>query len=771
MSEAYWIWSHRESILKKEVCFFRKKFTLDKVPECCEVKISADSIYRFSVNGNTVSRGPQKSDRYRRYYETIDIAPYLQAGDNVIAAMVSHFIADEENSRIFETGPISVLCSLRGGFLLICDTLDISTDRSWLVLNSDSVKFVSPYLGRYATDMLNVSLGEYPTGYDSLNFDDSDFQKAVIVTNTVLEKDAGISLWPLTPANLPAMSENEVFPKRILRSNISYAEDLITKGSLTIPPGEAVYFEIDMGLLTTSHIEFTLLYESDKHLPIDITYAESYYKRRDNGELYKEVRDDTENSIFAGEHDHLEVFVKYGQSHPLKFETVFFRTFRFLRIDIGESTQPVTIKNLKIKEVMYPLQVQAVYHSTEMEQKIWDISIRTLRLCMHSTYEDCPYYEQMQYTMDTALQMKYTYQLSTDDRLARNAVDAFSASRMPDGLVTCNYPSKFTQVIPGFSLYFIEMLYDHYWVFGDKRFIRKYLHMVDSILQFFIQKIEPDGLFPRSMYWEFVDWVPEWHRFFGVPLSKEERVNTIYHEMLVYFLKKAAWLNEQLGFSGVGNEYRKIAEQVSEAVKIHCFNKEKGLYVDTPGRSDASTHAQFWAVLSGIAEGEEAKRLMREVLENKDLYQSSYSMNFYLFRALEIAGMYDKTESYLKGWEKMVHQNMTTWCEDPFLQRSDCHGWSSLPIFEYTHMLLGIKPAIPGYEAITIAPFTQNHTHIEGSIPTVKGKIFVSWEKVGGEIKLEVNSPEKVPVKIILEGKQFESQGGNISVKAPILLK
>ena len=771
MSDAFWIWSHKESVLKKEVCFFRKKFVLDQIPEHCEVSLSADSIYRFSVNGTVVSRGPQKSDRYRRYYETVDIAPYLHEGENILAAMACHFIADEENSRIFETGPISVLCSLRGGFLLMCDTLPISTDRSWLVLESSSVRFVSPYLSRYATDMLDISLGEYPTGYESLDFDDSEFQRAVIVTNTTLEKDAGISLWPLTPANIPPMSETAVYPKRILRSNLSNAEDLLTKGSLTIPPGEAVYFEIDMGMLTTAHIELDIVYESDKHLPIDLTYAESYYKRREDGELYKDVRDDTENSIFAGEHDHLETFVKFGQHGPLKFETVFFRTFRFLRFDVGESTQPVTIKNLKIKEVLYPLQIEAGYHSDETENKIWDISVRTLRLCMHSTYEDCPYYEQMQYTMDTALQMKYTYQLSTDDRLARNAVDAFSASRMPDGLVTCNYPSKFTQVIPGFSLYFIEMLYDHYWTFGDRRFIRKYLHVADSILQYFIQKIEPDGLLPRSRYWEFVDWVPEWHRFFGVPLSKEERVNTIYHEMLVYFLKKAAWLNEALGFSGVGNEYREIAEKVAAAVRTHCFHKEIGLYVDTPGRLDASTHAQFWAVLSGIAEGDEAKRLMHEVLENKNLFQSSYSMNFYLFRALEMTGMYEKTAGYLKRWESMMDKHMTTWCEEPRLQRSDCHGWSSLPIFEYTNMLLGIKPAAPGYEAITIAPFTQNHTEMEGSIPTVKGPISVHWKKSGGNISLEASCPEGIPVEIILEGKHWKGQGKNISLNAPILLE
>jgi len=38
------------------------------------------------------------------------------------------------------------------------------------------------------------------------------------------------------------------------------------------------------------------------------------------------------------------------------------------------------------------------------------------------TYMDCPYYEQLQFIMDTRLQMLFTYAVSRDARLAKKAL-------------------------------------------------------------------------------------------------------------------------------------------------------------------------------------------------------------------------------------------------------------------------------------------------------------------------------------------------------------
>src|SRR5215471_6790900 len=66
----------------------RRTFALSVVPERFVVRISADNRYRFYVNGTPVSSGPQRSDVAHWRYETIDLAPQLRVGLNVIAAVV-----------------------------------------------------------------------------------------------------------------------------------------------------------------------------------------------------------------------------------------------------------------------------------------------------------------------------------------------------------------------------------------------------------------------------------------------------------------------------------------------------------------------------------------------------------------------------------------------------------------------------------------------------------------------------------------------------------
>src|SRR4051812_2699069 len=70
------------------VYHFRKSFNLAGKPSKFIVHVSADNRYRLFVNGKAVCFGPARGDLYNWYFESIDIAPFLNIGNNTIAALV-----------------------------------------------------------------------------------------------------------------------------------------------------------------------------------------------------------------------------------------------------------------------------------------------------------------------------------------------------------------------------------------------------------------------------------------------------------------------------------------------------------------------------------------------------------------------------------------------------------------------------------------------------------------------------------------------------------
>ena len=148
---------------------------------------------------------------------------------------------------------------------------------------------------------------------------------------------------------------------------------------------------------------------------VKIKYAECM-SFIDDGKVVKRNRDD-ENGVVIGNYDVLEI------DGECDFEPFWMRTFRYIEI---QTEGNVKIDSFYYIETGYPIKTSDKYDfASDTDNKLFDISVNTLKRCMHETYMDCPYYEQLQYTMDTYLQMIFTYQLTDDRRLPEKAIDDF----------------------------------------------------------------------------------------------------------------------------------------------------------------------------------------------------------------------------------------------------------------------------------------------------------------------------------------------------------
>ncbi|GBG07167.1 hypothetical protein PAT3040_01715 [Paenibacillus agaridevorans] len=692
------------------------------------------------------------------YYETVEAGKYLRPGDNVIAVKVLHYAYGSPRPEGVFFSPLGALI-LEGevrsseGELLE----SIVTDDQWEVMRDDAITFLSEDItcvgGPESVDGRLLPHGWEYSDYKATN--QHKWEKTFIVKETESPYDGFMTPWQLTPRSIPLLFERLRPFKREMRREGDFLieKGFPEKGSLCVEPRTEMAIELDAGELTTGNIRFVI--EGGKGATIRFLGSESY----ETPEGKKGIRDDTEGKALRGYTETYQVAGLGGVEEI--YETVLFRTFRFLRIEVMTGEEALTIRSVSYRETGYPLDVKASFEcSDETLQPLWQISITTLQRCMHDNYFDCPYYEQLQYSMDTRLQILFTYAISGDDRLARKAIYDFHSSLMPNGMIQSRYPSVIQQVIPGFALYWIMIVHDHLLYYGDIAFASRFRPTIDAVLDWFERETGTDGLIGPSpkRYWSYVDWVKEWESRRGVPDT--EGPLTVYNLMYVDALRKAADINRLSGRLDTANEYVARAARTEKAVRDTCWSEVKGLFRDGPNLELFSQHAQIWAILTGAAEPTIARQLANALMNDKSLAQVSYSMGYFLFRAQSAAGTYDEAYALWDMWKEQVDLHLTTWLEDPISQRSDCHAWGSVPLYDFTSEVLGLKPVATGYGRLRIEPKPGPLKWARGQAMAKDRLVRIDWKIEEGNFNLEVEGIGGIQAEIALpDGTVIDSDG------------
>ena len=100
--------------------YFRRTYTLCD-PKGGSVKILADARYKLWVNGTFVSCGPCKGSRHMRYYDEVDLTPYLVKGENTFFVTLLNL----HGLEYMDVGDINLNAVIRSGegFLAIAGTV------------------------------------------------------------------------------------------------------------------------------------------------------------------------------------------------------------------------------------------------------------------------------------------------------------------------------------------------------------------------------------------------------------------------------------------------------------------------------------------------------------------------------------------------------------------------------------------------------------------------------------------------------------------------
>ncbi len=106
---------------------------------------------------------------------------------------------------------------------------------------------------------------------------------------------------------------------------------------------------------------------------------------------------------------------------------------------------------------------------------------------------------------------------------------------------------------------------------------------------------------------------------------------------------------------------------------------------------------------------------------------------FYMFRALQKAGLGSEYPDQLGPWKKMINLGLTTFAEKDTEPRSKCHAWSASPCFDFLHTIAGIRPGKPGFKTVIIEPNLGQLESIKVKFPHPEGTIELQIQKETGK--------------------------------------
>ena len=754
---AQWISYPGISLKDYGVFHFRKSFDLDRRPATFIVHVSGDNRYRLFVNGKDVCNGPARGDLMHWRFETIDIAEYLVAGENTIAATVWNF---------GEFMPLAQI-SNKTAFIVQGNTPfeeRINTDNSWKVYKNEG--YVAPVI-KPARSVVGqgeqIDGAKYPYGWAQTGYHEQGWKQSVILSSGFPYGRYGAWDWMLVPRNIPFMENRLQRFAKVVRADIKIDEAFLSgEVPLHVPANRKVKVLMDQAILTTAYPE--LLVGGGKNSSITISYAEALTDESGNKGNRNDIRGKSIDS------DYLDVFRPDG-GQDRYFKPLWFRTFRYVELNIVTEDDPLVITGFHSYFTAYPFIENASFESNDAGlSRIWDVGWRTARLCAGETYYDCPYYEQLQYVGDTRIQALISLYISGDDILMRNAITQFQQSVLPDGLIQGRYPSSQPLVIPPFALYWVSMVHDYWMHRPDQQFVSAQLETVRSVLKWYERKIDQTGMLGPTDWWNFVDWpFGEWNAskpIGGVPEGGMDGNSSIITLQYVYALKKAAALFENEGDFSQAKAYRKLCDLLITRTKQLCWNAQKELLADSKEQSDYSQHANIMAIITGMFDQQTARNVMTKVLNDKSLTEATLYYKFYLVEALMKTGFDDLYADQLKSWKKMIDLGLTTFAETEEPTRSDCHAWSACPNYNLLATVCGISPGSAGFKTVIIAPHPGDLKFINAKMPHPNGEITLSLKRQGDKgITADVILPENVIGKFIWFGKKIALHPGKQSLK------
>ena len=646
-----------------------------------ELLISAHSNYCATVNGIFADCGQMPDYETRQIYDTLDITELVQPGENVLE--LTQYVAGRSFSTARPAVP-AVIFEIRqeGTVLAYSGEHTLSGENRRYLSLKEEISGQCGYNCAYDANLPDTVFEESVLADKPSNLIPRPVQKVRIGAPMAAELLTQGLFVDREPNQVKSQRMQTAFLSTMLRQELLQGKQQACRwGGETLPctdlawqlpegcSADGAYFVFDLGNEYAGFVDVEL--ETQEPVEVLIGYGEHLQDLR--------VRAKVHNRHFCFGYK-----AKPGKNRF--FHSLQRIAGRYLQVHIYGKAG--VINRVGIRSADYPVTRQPMPVTDGLDQWIWEVGCRTLELCMHEHYEDCPWREQALYTMDSRVQMLCGYYAYKEYAFAREALRTALESLRPDGLLELCPPGIVSLNIPSYTAVYVRQVLEYMQYSDDLTLGQECFEGLTRIVEGLRQRIDETGLFAGHQgheYWHFYEWRPGMHTlgitepgFYEAPMQAFVADAFSCYDQICTVLKKPG-----------GAVYAQAAKDLLCKAHQVFFDPQAGAYKTHP-KDEAPVHELTQAMMlfvGGVPEEEQA-RVRQSILDGK-LIPTSLSMTIYTYEALlqDAENKAFVLEKIRQVWGEMLRAGAQTFWEtedghwDFDRAGSLCHGWSAVPIY------------------------------------------------------------------------------------------
>lgn len=650
---ARWITDHRFAPLKPVHTYHKELAPLDYKPDPALVNshllfrhsfeleafrtatlyISADDYYKLYVNGQLADQGPAPGHPENYYYNSVDLAPYLVPGRNVIAV---HSYYQGLINRVWVSG------DQRHGLiaeLLVDGRVAAATDERWRVAPHSGYSAMG--LAGYQTQVMErYDSGAPEVGFEQPDYDDSGWQHAQLRQHL----DYRLSAQPIPP--LVFYREK---PARIRRS------------------GQRIW--VDFGQAYVGYLEAQARGKRGSKITI-----RTGMELRSNGRVRYRMRSNCtyeENWLLSG-----------GEADRLNQYD--YKPFRYVELllpkdcEVEEASIQALVRHYPYQEILKP------DIKDERLQRVFRLCANTIRYGVQDKYMDSLDREKGQYLGDQGF-TAYAHMLLTGDlALPRKCLRDTAETAMICKGIMAESLCSFMQEIADYSLQFAGHVYRYHQHANDTGFLREMYPVIMGIAEYFQAYERPDGLLENvTEKWNLVDWPANMRDGYDFPLTIPigPGVHNVINAYYIGMWEDIDRIRAALDMPPLGQK-----ERIAKAFVRAFYDPDKALFRDSETSRHISQHGNILPLCFDIGLDEPTKAAILDLMRQKR-WSCNVFIGTYLVYGLLRHGEQELLHELLvdeNAWLRMLSEDATVtfeaWYKDQKWNTSLFHMAAVAPI-------------------------------------------------------------------------------------------